>query len=597
MIFSKFFRSKQSKSPLTVGSFVVEVAWPFRWHFLGIMVVMVLWSIDLTLRPYLVKWILNTAAEGPSDILLYRLAMLSALFCGTLAIVIGGFRLYDWINMRMRPALRHHISSRLMEYALKHDHTFYQKHMSGSLTDHINNIARSIPDLLKVFIERFFVIFIALIIALVTIARFHKLLAWIMGTWVVVFIAISLVVAKKAQKLADAASKAHSEATGSITDVFSNMLTVRLFTGEDYEISLLNNAFDKTARAEQARDWLLLKVQAFHTCSFLVLEIISLGILVHGVSASWVTPGDFSLILGINFSLIWILWGLMQDLTIFIKAFGEIAQGLKALTVPYNMVDAHDATVLHVSKGEIVFENVTFEYSHARRMFNDLSITISSGQKVGLVGYSGSGKSSFVNLILRLYDIQKGRILIDGQDISLVTQNSLRRSISLIPQDPSLFHRTLRENIRYGRPSASDQEITTAACYAHADEFIEKMPEKYDTLVGERGLTLSGGQRQRIAIARAFLKEAPILLLDEATSALDSITESYIQDSLEQLMQGRTTLVIAHRLSTLMHMDRILVFDKGEIIEDGTHQALLEKKGRYYTLWNAQINGFLPDHR
>lgn len=192
---------------------------------------------------------------------------------------------------------------------------------------------------------------------------------------------------------------------------------------------------------------------------------------------------------------------------------------------------------------------------------------------------------------------KKGRILIDGQDIALVTQDSLRRSISLIPQDPSLFHRTLRDNIRYGRPHASDLDIVAAARHAHADEFIEKMSLQYDTLVGERGLTLSGGQRQRIAIARAFLKEAPILLLDEATSALDSITESYIQESLEQLMHGRTTLVIAHRLSTLMHMDRILVFDKGELIEDGSHQALLEKKGRYYTLWNAQVNGFLPDHR
>lgn len=576
-------------------SFIAQVAWPFRWYLLGMAAVQLTWSIDLTLRPYLIKWILNTATQGQSDVMVYQLALLSALFCVTLGIVIGAFRCYDWIIMRMEPELRQHIADTLMKHVIRHDHAFFQNHMSGALTDQVNNVTRSVPQMLKVFVERFFVITFALIIAFATMLQFHKVLACVIASWVLLFVGATAAIARKAQQLAKHAAAARSRATGSLTDTFSNMLSVRLFTGEKHEEQLLHHAFTQTAHAERDRDWLLLKIQAFHTFSFLILEVISLTILVQGFSSGWVTPGDFSLILGINFSLIWILWGLMQDLTMFIKAFGEISQGLKTLTTPLEMLDAPHASLLRIHEGTVVFDNVTFHYSETNKIFDSLSTTIYAGQKVGLVGCSGSGKSTFVNLMLRLLDIQGGRICIDNQNIAEVTQESLRQAIALIPQDPSLFHRTIRENIRYGRPNASDAEIAQAARYAHADEFIESMPLKYDTLVGERGLTLSGGQRQRIAIARAFLKEAPILMLDEATSALDSVTEAYIQDSLTHLMQNRTTLVIAHRLSTLMHMDRILVFDKGLIVEDGTHQELLARKGLYSTLWNAQIHGFLPD--
>jgi ATP-binding cassette subfamily B protein len=226
-----------------------------------------------------------------------------------------------------------------------------------------------------------------------------------------------------------------------------------------------------------------------------------------------------------------------------------------------------------------------------------LSVTIKPGEKVGLVGHSGSGKSTFINLLLRLFELQEGAIFIDDQNSAHVTQESLRRAIAIIPQDASLFNRSIKENIRYGRTTASDEEIAQAAHYAHADNFIEKMAHGYDTIVGERGHALSGGQRQRIAIARAFLKQSPIIVLDEATSALDSITESYVKDSLHHLMHGRTTIVIAHRLSTLLHMDRILIFDKGNVVEDGTHTTLLAQKGVYYALWHAQMNGFLADQK
>ncbi|WP_291398139.1 ATP-binding cassette domain-containing protein [Acinetobacter sp.] len=235
--------------------------------------------------------------------------------------------------------------------------------------------------------------------------------------------------------------------------------------------------------------------------------------------------------------------------------------------------------------------------TRVQSLFFKINLSNTAGQKVGLVGYSGGGKSTFVNLILRLYDVTDGAILIDGQDIRDVTQDSLRENIAMIPQDPSLFHRSLMENIRYGRADSTDEEVIEAAKKAHAHEFISALPQGYDSLVGERGVKLSGGQRQRIAIARAILKNAPILILDEATSQLDSVTESLIQESLWELMQNKTTIVIAHRLSTLLHMDRILVFDKGKIVEDGTHSELLAKAGLYKTLWDAQVGGFLGDEK
>ena len=260
---------------------------------------------------------------------------------------------------------------------------------------------------------------------------------------------------------------------------------------------------------------------------------------------------------------------------------------------PQDVLDSPQAVPLVITQGEIIFENVSFHYGE-KKLFHNKAVHIKAGEKVGLVGYSGAGKSTFVNLILRFYPVEKGRILIDGQNIASVTLESLRAQVALVPQDPVLFHRSLEDNIRYGRTDASQGEVKDIAKLAHCDEFITKCPDGYASLVGERGTKLSGGERQRIAIARAMLNKAPILILDEATSALDSVTENYIQESLENLMQNRTTLVIAHRLSTLAKMDRILVFDQGKIVEQGTHTELLSKGGHYAHMWQMQAGGFLP---
>jgi len=286
------------------------------------------------------------------------------------------------------------------------------------------------------------------------------------------------------------------------------------------------------------------------------------------------------------------LGALMSD---FISNWGTIGQALTIIDNNPEILDSSSATNLQITQAQIKFDNVHFNYPGAESLFENKSVQIEHGSKVGLVGYSGGGKTTFVNLIMRLYDVAAGCVLIDNQDVRDVTQDSLRAAIAMIPQDPTLFHRSLIDNIRYGRIDASDAEVINASKQAHAHEFITKLPQGYEAQVGERGIKLSGGQRQRIAIARAFLKNASILILDEATSQLDSITEQEIQDSLWHLMHDKTTLVIAHRLSTLLRMDRILVFDNGKIIEDGNHKELLAKQGLYKKLWDAQVGGFLPD--
>jgi len=305
--------------------------------------------------------------------------------------------------------------------------------------------------------------------------------------------------------------------------------------------------------------------------------------------------GDFTMSIGLALLIISDARNLTRRFLEFFEYVGNVANGVDTIVRPHDIVDTADAKPLNITQGRIEFRNVKFGYDPAQPVFDGLNVTIESGQRVGLVGFSGSGKSTFVGLMLRNFEPQGGQILIDGADIAGVTQDSLHEQVSLIPQDPSLFHRSLKENIGYGKLGASDADIAEAARMAHADDFIQAMNEGYDSLVGERGVKLSGGQRQRIAIARVMLKDAPVLILDEATSSLDSVTEKTIQENLDRAMGKKTVIAIAHRLSTIAHLDRILVFDNGRIVEDGSHEQLLARQGFYHRLWSMQAGGFLPE--
>ena len=406
--------------------------------------------------------------------------------------------------------------------------------------------------------------------------------------------------------LADAQASAESIVVGELVDSLSNHSNVRIFSRKSFENSRMAPFFEKQQKAYTATYFYSLIMHSIQGGLIAIMMACSCYFLVYLYSKNLVTIGDFALILGLSMETGHMMWFTMSEVDEFNKAVGRCKQSLMSLMLPLEILDKPNATFLNCTHGKITFDNVKFHYKGTEPLFQNKSIEIKAGQKVGLVGYSGGGKSTFVNLILRLYDVTDGAILIDGQDIRDVTQDSLRASIAMIPQDPSLFHRSLMDNIRYGRIDATDEEVIEAAKKAHAHEFITKLSQEYDSLVGERGVKLSGGQRQRISIARAILKNAPILILDEATSQLDSVTESIIQESLWELMNsrfetsgegGKTVLVIAHRLSTLLHMDRIIVFDQGVIVEDGTHAELLANNGLYRNLWDAQVGGFLPDKK
>ena len=579
----------------SVWRFLGVMTRPFRWHLSFQVFVCFLWAADISIRPYLIKVILNDLANLSVDEAIKAIQTPVMLLIGTLATLVVAYRVYDVSMLRIIPQLRRKIIEHFSQYFLKQSQGFYQQNLSGDLVNRITQASIGVPLILKILLEHFIGIFLALVIAVYTVFFVNLKYAVGLFIWVVLAITGSCVLGYFARKPSLRAAKARSSLIGQVADILTNMVSVRLFARSAQEKQRLGPYLDQMVGTEQRRDWCFFFINLLQGILFLAFQAMCVIWLIQDFQKGYVTPGDFALILTINASIVESLWHLSKEFTDFVDHWGHIKQGILILNAPCSVQDRPHAQPLHVSQGVITFRNVHFSYTHDCKIFEDLSISIQPHQKVGLVGYSGSGKTTFVSLILRLFDIQRGHILIDEQDITHVTQDSLRRSISMIPQEATLFHRTLIDNIRYGADRASEQEVMTAARHADADMFIEHLSQRYATLVGERGASLSGGQRQRISVTRAFLKNAPILILDEATSQLDSVTETKIQTSLRELMEGKTTIVVAHRMATLLQMDRILVFDDGKIVEDGSHQELLNKGKVYRALWETQVGGILPN--
>lgn len=585
------------KLPKTAMSFLRYFIKRQPWGFFIIFLAALSWSVNDLFFPFFIKMIVNILETYHGAVA----HIYSALAKPIILIAVFWLVTEFWLRMQgiamiyTLPRFRANIRSKVYNYVKHHSHAYFANHFAGSIAKKIAELPTSCQSIVEVLSFSFIPTIAGILIALVLMYLTQPIFAAILVVWFSLHIAITLVFMRTSNMKWEIHSESSSNLSGKIVDSFMNILNVRLFARGDYESKYLQRfQRDEMVKAQSAM-W---QIEIMRLCQGLagfVMIFSMILMLVHGWSQGWVTLGDFAQIGMQSFWLLGMVWYMSYQMTVFSREVGMISNSLSLITKGHDIVDALDAKSLNVPEGEIRFENVTFSYHHKQKVFNNLSVTIKAGQKVGLVGSSGSGKTTFVNLILRFYDLESGRILIDGQDISKVTQDSLRDQISMIPQDPSLFHRSVMENIRYGRLDATDAEVVTAAELANCEEFIEKLPEKFNAMVGERGVKLSGGQRQRVAIARAILKNAPILILDEATSALDSATESLIQEGLHHVMQDGTNIVVAHRLSTLADMDRILVFHKGEIVEDGTHEDLLNAGGHFANLWNMQTNGYLPD--
>jgi ATP-binding cassette subfamily B multidrug efflux pump len=477
---------------------------------------------------------------------------------------------------------------------------FYQDEFAGRVATKVMQTALAVRDTWMILgdILVFVVIYFVTMVAVV--GSFDAWLLLPFVGWVLLYIAAMRYFVPRLGRVAQQQADARSLMTGRITDAYTNIATVKLFSHTQREAAHARSAMQEFIQTAYAQMRLVSGFEVVnHTLSMLLVASTAgttLWLWTRGEVGVGAVAAATAMALRLNGISHWIMW----EFASLFEHMGTVQDGINTLARPQAVVDRADARPLVVTRGEIRFERVSFAYGKNRPVIQDLDLHIRPGEKIGLVGRSGAGKSTIVNLLLRFYDVQQGRVLIDGQDIAHVTQDSLRAQVGMVTQDTSLLHRSVRDNILYGRPDASDAEMVAAAMRAEAHAFIQHLSDPkgrtgYDAHVGERGVKLSGGQRQRIAIARVMLKDAPILLLDEATSALDSEVEAAIQGSLYRLMEGKTVVAIAHRLSTIAAMDRLIVLDKGRIVEEGDHRSLLARGGLYARLWAHQSGGFLGE--
>ena len=487
---------------------------------------------------------------------------------------------------------------RTHRHVLRQSVGFFQNDFAGRIAQKIVQTGPAVGDAVYTLVDALWYSSIFTLGALLLLADADWRMVIPFAIWLVVYAGIASYIVPRAGKASHAMSEARSSMTGRIVDSYTNIQTVKLFAHSDREDSYAREAVEETYTTFQAQMRLISLMDISLTLSntLLIVGVCGTGLWLWSIGEVGVgaVAAGTAVMLRISGMTPWVMWSLTQ----LFQNIGVAMEGYETISRTREVVDAPDARALAVTEGEIAFDTIHFTYGREVGGVRHVDMTIRPGERVGLIGRSGAGKSSLVNLLLRFYDLEKGRILIDGQDIARVTQDSLRANISVVTQDTALLHRSVMDNILYGRPDATPEAARQAAERARAHDFILDLSDPagrtgYDAHVGERGVKLSGGQRQRIAIARAILKDAPILLLDEATSALDSEVEAEIQQELADLMQGKTVIAIAHRLSTIAHLDRIVVMDDGRVVEDGTHTSLLESGGLYANFWKRQSGGFL----
>ena len=580
-----------------------------------------LWGCSKGVRPYILLVTLFTACIGAFEALLFSmmahvvdvlakvkpenffaqegatLKLLSAVLA--VSVVFAAMQAlfkYQGLYSNFPMRLRWNFHRAMLEQSMG----FYQDEFAGRIATKVMQTALAVRDTWLIFADILVYVVIYFVTLLVVVAAFDAWLLLPFLGWLALYALTLSYFVPRLGKVAQAQADARSLMTGRITDAYTNIATVKLFSHSQREAHFARGAMQEFMVSAYGQ---MRMVTAFEVINQLLSVLliastagISLWLWVGGQVGVGAVAAASAMAFRLNGISHWVMW----EMASLFEHIGTVQDGMATLSRTRSVVDRPNASTLAVSRGEVRFENVVFAYGGKKPVIDNLNLVIRPGEKIGLVGRSGAGKSTVVNLLLRLYDLEQGRILIDGQDIAGVTQESLRRAVGMVTQDTSLLHRSVRDNINYGRPGASDAEMQRAAERAEAHDFIQGLTDAknrhaYDAHVGERGVKLSGGQRQRIAIARVMLKDAPVLLLDEATSALDSEVEAAIQHSLYRLMEGKTVVAIAHRLSTIAAMDRLVVMDKGSVVEVGDHASLLAAGGIYARLWAHQSGGFLGE--
>ncbi|KJJ99311.1 multidrug ABC transporter ATP-binding protein [Burkholderiaceae bacterium 26] len=538
------------------------------------------------------------ATPGPEFFGRHRNELLWMAFVALIARPVI-FGLHDvLVHQVINPNLSNLIRWQNHRYVLKQSLTFFQNDFAGRIAQRIMQTGFSLRDSAVQAVDALWHVVIYAISAMVLFARADWWLVVPLLVWIGCYIAALSYFVPRVKARSVIATESRSKLMGRIVDGYTNITTLKLFAHTQHEESYARDAMaeqtDKTRLSGRMISGMDFTITAMNGLLIVGTSALALWLWSQGRVSAGTIALTTGLVIRINNMSGWIMWvvnGIFENV-------GQVQDGMQTIALPRAVIDQPGAKPLNVTQGEVRFEHVGFHYGKGSGVIEGLDLVVRPGERIGLVGPSGAGKSTLVNLLLRLYDVERGRILVDGQDIAAVTQESLREQIGMVTQDTSLLHRSIRDNLRYGKPSTTEAELMQAVRRARADEFIPQLSDVqgrrgFDALVGERGVKLSGGQRQRIAIARVLLKDAPILILDEATSALDSEVEAAIQESLETLMQGKTVIAIAHRLSTIARMDRLVVLDGGRIVESGTHAELLDHGGLYARLWAHQTGGFV----
>lgn len=567
---------------------------PFKWHMVVLFSLAIIANACGVIVPLFYKAFFDVLSKiTPAETRVPELIRLITIILAINAFSWMCWRVNVYVSNYVQPHVKKHLETSSFSYMMDHSYTFFSNAFVGSLVRKVHRLASAFERLADEIqwniLGLIVVVFGDLIILYMRDVRLGLVLticAILIGSFNVAFATWKL-------KFDYAKSLLDSESTAVMSDALTNSITIKLFTSQNHEKGLFEDVMERWRKA-QTHLWNIEGIAEAVQAGLMVLgEFAMFYVAIDLWQRGLLTIGDFALIQSFMVGIFQRMWNVGKSVRHIYEAFADAAEMVEILETPHEVKDYPKAKSLIVSDAVIAFNDVTFKFNKTRTVLNGLSMQIAPHEKIALVGPSGAGKSTITKLLMRFHDVESGSITIDGQNIAKVTQNSLRANVAMVPQEPILFHRSLMDNIRYGRPSATDEEVFEAARRAKCHDFILELPETYQTFVGERGIKLSGGERQRIAIARAILKNAPILVLDEATSSLDSESESLIQAALEELMKGKTTIVIAHRLSTIMRMDRIIVIDGGQAVDSGTHDQLLQKEGIYKKLWDIQAGGFI----